>query len=58
MTIDFGAARGAVEIERLHAPAIDAREAHITGEPGHRALQRGRFDVMVPHASGMRITVR
>src|ERR1700683_912539 len=35
MTIDFGAARGAVEIERLHAPAIDAREAHITGEPGH-----------------------
>lgn len=58
LTVDFGAARGAVEVETLHAPALDAREAHITREPKHAGLQRGKVTVTVPHASGMRITVR
>lgn len=58
LAIDFGAAHGAVDMERLHAPAMDAREAHITAEPEHGRLRRGRFDIMVPHASGMRMTVR
>src|SRR5579872_1032944 len=57
LTIDFGSARGDVEIETLRAPALDAREANITREPKHGALQRGRIEVTVPHASGMRIIV-
>lgn len=58
LTLDFGAARGAVEVEALRAPALDAREAHITREPKHRALHGGKLAVTVPHASGMRITMR
>lgn len=58
LAIDFGPVRGAVEIETLHAPALDAREAHITRESNHGALKRGKFAVTVPHASGMRVTVR
>ena len=59
LTLEFGSAKsGAVEVETLHASALDAREAHITREPKHGALKQGRFAVTVPHASGMRITVR
>ncbi|MGA7525481.1 MAG: hypothetical protein WBW84_23740 [Acidobacteriaceae bacterium] len=58
LTIDFGAARGAVEIETLHAPALDAGEAHITRNTEEGALKHGRYAVTVPHASGMRLTVR
>jgi len=58
LTIDFGAGKnGTVEMEVLHAPAVDAREAHITREP-KSALNQGRFAVMVRHSSGMRLTVR
>ena len=59
MTLDFGAARhGEVETETLHAPALDAREAHITPEAKRGALKQGKCAVSVPHASGMRVTVR
>jgi hypothetical protein len=57
LTIDFGAGNGTVETEVLHAPAVDAREAHITREP-KSALNQGRFAVTVRHSSGMRLTVR
>ncbi len=59
LTLDFRTGKSAtVEMETLHAPEIDAREAHITREPRHSALKQGRFGVTVPHASGMRVTVR
>jgi hypothetical protein len=59
LTLEFGAAKnGTVETERLHAPAIDAREAHITRDRKHGALKQGRHTTIVPHASGMRVTVR
>jgi hypothetical protein len=59
LTLDFGAAKnGTVETETLHAPAIDAREAHITRDAKHGALKQGRHTAIVPHASGMRVTVR
>ncbi len=58
LTIDFGAGKnGTVETEVLHAPAMDAREAHITREP-ESALKHGRFAVTVRHSSGIRLTVR
>ena len=59
LTLEFGSDKsGAVEVETLHASAMDAREANITREPEHGALKQGRFAVTVPHASGMRVTVR
>lgn len=58
LTLDFGPGKsGAVETEALHAPEMDAREAHITRGP-NGALKQGRFAVTVPHSSGMRLTVR
>ncbi len=59
LTLDFGSGKsGAVEIETLKAPALDAREAHIAREARHGALKQGKYAVTVPHASGMRVTVR
>ena len=57
--LDFGAGRsGAVEIETLHAPALDSREAHITQSQNHGSLKSGKHTVTVPHATGVRLTVR
>jgi hypothetical protein len=59
LTLDFGAAtNGTVETETLHAPAIETREAHITLDAKCGSLKQGRHTVMVPHSSGMRVTVR
>jgi hypothetical protein len=59
LTLDFGPSRsGAVEAETLHAPALDSREARITRESKRADLKHGRYAVTVPHASGLRMTVR
>jgi hypothetical protein len=59
LTLDFGADRGrAVEMEALRAPALDAREAQISRERNLSTLQHGRHAALVPHASGMRVTLR
>jgi hypothetical protein len=59
LTLDFGSGHSAAaEIETLHAPALDAREANITREAKGGALKQGKYTVKVPHASGMRVTVR
>jgi hypothetical protein len=58
LSLHFGSRRaGEVEIERLHAPALDSREALITSEahPGH--LQSGAYLLRVPHGSGVRLTL-
>jgi hypothetical protein len=59
LTLDFGSGRsGAVETATLQAPALDSREAHITRESKHASLKHGEYAVTVPHASGLRVTVR
>jgi hypothetical protein len=59
LTFDFGTDRsGAVETEALHAPGLDARETRITLEPNLGELKHGQHAAVVPHASGMRMTVR
>jgi len=59
LRLNFGVGRrGAVETETLHAPAIDARETHITRDAKRGSLKQGRHAVTVPHASGMRVAVR
>ena len=57
VSIAFGkGGSAAVEVETLAAPSIDSRDARIA--PATRAkLSDGRFDVTVPHASGVRVTV-
>ena len=47
-----------METETLHAAALDAREAHITREPVRATLKQGKCAATVPHASGLRVTVR
>ena len=43
LTLDFGESRGgAVETATLRAPALDAREAHITRETKRAVLKQGR----------------
>ncbi len=57
--LDFGdRAHGPVDIDLLHAPAIDSREAHITRVPGRPALSDGKVAVRLLHASGVRVTLR
>ncbi len=58
LTLDFGSGRRErAETEALHAPALDSREAHIASSASLR-LQHGTCRVQVPHASGLRITLR
>jgi hypothetical protein len=59
LTLDFAGAKiGSVETEAMHAPGMDAREAHIARGPSGGTQKQGKFTVTVPHGSGMRITVR
>ncbi len=58
LQLDFaGGAAGAVEIETLHAPALESREAHITRSANPAGLKDGKLTVAVPHASAVRVTV-
>jgi hypothetical protein len=58
LSVDFGSgASGKVEIESLHAPALESREARITGSAAHGVLKQGKYTVAVPHASGLRLTL-
>jgi hypothetical protein len=48
---------GKVEIETLHAPALDSREAHITRSTTAGHLKDGKYTVTVARASGVRLIV-
>ena len=58
VVLDFGSGMsGAVETETLHAPALDSREAHITRSTKTDSLKQGKCTAIVPHATGLRLTV-
>jgi hypothetical protein len=58
VTLDFGKGRaGAVNAEKLHAPSLESREAHITLSSQSAHLKDGKFTVTIPHASGYRLTL-
>jgi hypothetical protein len=58
LRLDFGAAKSeVVEIETLHAPSVESREAHITRAAKSGDLESGKFNALVPRASGLRLTV-
>jgi len=56
--LDFGrGASGVVQTETLHAPALDSREAHITTSTKSDSLKQGKCSVIVPRATGVRVTL-
>ncbi|HEV2730172.1 MAG TPA: hypothetical protein VGV15_09075 [Terriglobales bacterium] len=56
--LDFGGSMsGAMHTETLHATALDSREVHITASMKTNSLKQGKCTVMVPHASGLRLTL-
>jgi hypothetical protein len=56
--VDFGHGVGAnVEIETLHAPALDSREAQITMSTKTDAVKQGKCSVVVPRSTGLRLTL-
>src|ERR1700678_1660973 len=56
--LDFGSdSSGVVQTETLHAPGLDSREAHITPSTKTDSLKHGKYSVLVPHATGLRVTV-
>jgi hypothetical protein len=57
--LDFGGdIDGKVETETLHAPGLDSREAHVTMSTKPDALKQGKCSVLVPRATGLRLTLR
>jgi hypothetical protein len=48
---------GAVETETSHAPALNSREAHIATSTKKDSLKQGNCTVVVPHATGLRLSV-
>ncbi len=56
--LDFGRdVSGVVHTETLHAPGLDSREAHITTSTKTDPLKQGKCSVLVPHATGLRLTL-
>jgi hypothetical protein len=55
--LDFGSGvKGHVGIETLHAAAIDSRDTALSNHPTGK-LHAGRYSLVVPHASAVRVTV-
>jgi hypothetical protein len=58
LRLEFAAAKSATaEIETLHAPSVESREAHLTRPANSGQFKNGKFTVVVPHASAFRITL-
>jgi hypothetical protein len=56
--LDFGPGMsGAAETETLLAPALDSREAHFIASTKAESLKQGKCSVIVPRATGLRVTV-
>jgi hypothetical protein len=52
-----GSRSSKVEIEKLHAPAIDSRETHLARQGKAGSVSGGTYVVQVPRASGVRVTI-
>ncbi len=57
VTLKFAGHGSRVEVEALHAPAIDSREAHLSPKGSAGRLTAGVYVVTVPRVSGLRITL-
>jgi hypothetical protein len=58
VTLTFsGTRKGDAEIEKLHAPGIESREAHLTRSGKVGPISAGMYVVQVPKGSGVRVTI-
>lgn len=57
LTLKLPGKTGVILAESLTAPALDAREAHIQHSSKLPHLKDGTYNVTVPHASGIRLTL-
>jgi hypothetical protein len=58
VTLNLAGARNAtVKTEALHAAAIDSREAGLVHANHAARVKDGKYTVVVPHASGLRVTI-
>ncbi len=58
LRLDFGDGRtGAVEIQTLHAPSLQSRTAMLSRSAKPGRLNDGKLAVLVPHATGLRVTL-
>jgi hypothetical protein len=58
LRLNFGAGRaGSVEVVSLNASSVESREANISRAAKAGRLKEGKFSALVPHASGIRITL-
>jgi hypothetical protein len=58
LELDFGRdVIGLMQIEILHAPALDIREAHITKSTKTDSLKQGKCSVVVPNATELHVTL-
>lgn len=56
--VDFGrTAKGELQIETLHGPALDSREAEITDSSRDQSLKKGKESFTIPRSSGLRVTL-
>lgn len=56
--LDFGHdVSGALEIETLHAPAPDSREALLVASGKGGSVKQGKCSVTIPSAAGLRLTM-
>ncbi len=59
LNMDFGTRRrGEIETVTLHAPALEAREAHLTRSPKSSRLQNGKHKVILSQRTGVCLTLR
>jgi hypothetical protein len=59
ISLDFGKGRiGEIETETLHAAALDSREVHITRSPRPVRLMGGQYNLTIPHATGLCLTLK
>ena len=59
LSVDFGTGKtGSVEMETLHAPALDSREARITRSAGPGRLRNSEYILTVPRGTGVRLTLK
>lgn len=58
LELDFGLGTiGTIETATLHAAALDSREANITASTKVDSLKQPKCSVIVPHATGLRLTL-
>jgi hypothetical protein len=59
LAVDFGSSKALrASVETLTAPALESRKARLEADKRPLAIHGGKLHIVVPHASGLRLTQR